>query len=72
MVEVYKTNVENSDNTAGLFSALQMLDEHYQINFDLEDCDRILRIKNPVGEVESEPVIETLKRFGFCAEILGD
>ena len=44
----------------------------YKANFDLEDCDRILRIKSANGFVHTTPVIELLKYYGFSAEVLPD
>lgn len=43
----------------------------YKANFDLEDCDNILRIQSS-GSVVPATVILLLKRFGFTAEVLPD
>ncbi len=44
----------------------------YKANFDLEDCDKILRIKSESGMVQPMPVILLLKVSGFHAEPLPD
>ena len=70
MVEVFKTDVEKPDHAA---SIVQRITEHfreYQVNFDLEDCDRILRVKSSENNVRSEAIIELLADHGFRAEIL--
>ena len=42
MVEIFKTNVKKSEK---LVSLLSMKYPDLKINFDLEDCDKILRIE---------------------------
>ncbi len=45
MVEVFKTNVQQTEEAEML---IEKLAEHFpahEINFDLSDCDRILRVQ---------------------------
>ncbi|MES2004650.1 MAG: hypothetical protein V4450_09015 [Bacteroidota bacterium] len=68
MILVFKTTVD----TAGMAEKLKPhLDEvlpHAKWNFDLGDCDRILRIDGPAHV--SSKVIETLQQQGFdCVEL---
>jgi hypothetical protein len=68
MVEVFKTNI-NKVSVAELI--LQELSQYFpksSINFDLEDCDKILRIENFI--VEPKSVIHILNKNGFECEIL--
>lgn len=57
MVEVFKTNVQERNEATKI---IQTLLEHFPnhiINFDLEDCDNILRIENPtidLTEIENK------------------
>lgn len=44
-VEIFKTNVSNHKLANKIISDLKQLYPEYRINFDLEDCDRILRIE---------------------------
>ena len=44
----------------------------YMANFDLQDCDRILRVKCRKGTIRACAVIDLLKNFGFSAEVLPD
>ena len=44
----------------------------YKANFDLDDCDRILRVRSTMGPVESYRLIHLLKELGFKAEVLPD
>ena len=72
MVEVFKTNVMESHQAALLISQIQLGHLDYEINFDLEDCDRILRVKCNSGIVNSAGLIALLKDYGFQAEVLLD
>ena len=44
----------------------------YKVNFDLQDCDNILRVQSAAAFIEPEYVISFLKNYGFDAEILPD
>ena len=72
MVEIFKTNVESQDQANLLIEQINRIFTGYQASFDLEDCDRILRISSTEGTVQSECLIRLLHDFGFWAEILAD
>lgn len=72
MVEVFKTNVRDPSNANMLIYQIHKCFVHYTANFDLEDCDKILRVKHANGIVESSAVIDILKDLGFNAEVLPD
>jgi len=72
MIEVFKTNVTKPVHAAAIVSAIRSMRGHYHVNFDLDDCDRIMRVKSERGEVEKELLIKILGRFGFKAAILDD
>lgn len=44
-VKIFKTNVESEQMASQLITYLQRIIPDFQINFDLEDCDNILRIE---------------------------
>lgn len=72
MVEVFKTNV-NEHYLANIL--LDKIHEHFnecEANFDLEDCDKILRIESNKDPVPAALVINLLEDMGFYAEILPD
>lgn len=71
MVEVFKTNVEDFDEAARLVEKLEKTFSNYAVNFDLEDCDRIMRVKCETA-VEPGHIIALLNASGFDAEILED
>ena len=68
MIEIFKTNVKNA-RQAKTFLAL--LHHHFpstEINFDLEDCDSILRVKGE--KFCSLNVIQILEDMGFECQVL--
>lgn len=72
MVEVFKTNITDSAQAKQLTHLLQRLFAGYKVNFDLEDCDKILRVETHIGLVQAELVIQLLWDYGFEAAILPD
>lgn len=70
MIEVFKTDVEDSTSAVKLLDHINTHFPAYQVNFDLSDCDRILRIKNARGVIEAGRVIEIIARLGYKAERL--
>ena len=70
MVEVFKTNVQHSDHAKMLIDEIHAVFQNYTANFDLEDCDRILRVKSSRSFVDSFRVLELVKTYGFDGEVL--
>jgi hypothetical protein len=69
MVEVFKTDVTNEAEARKVVRFLLDAYPSYEINFDLEDCDHILRVKG-CDQVELTSLLETLLKFGIKAESL--
>jgi tRNA G26 N,N-dimethylase Trm1 len=68
MIEVFKTNVQEASQSEMMVGRLL---EHFPdsvINFDLEDCDKILRIH--ASEILNHKIIEVLNSHGFYCEVL--
>jgi hypothetical protein len=72
MIEVFKTNVHDHVHAKMLIEEIHETFIHYRANFDLEDCDRILRVKSSRGSVQPSFLINLLRNFGFKAEVLPD
>ncbi|HEX8041920.1 MAG TPA: hypothetical protein VF490_22395 [Chryseosolibacter sp.] len=72
MVEVFRTNVHDYRQAAMLIEKIQSAFSDYTANFDLEDCDKILRVKSAKGPIQSSTLIGLLRKFGFDAEVLPD
>ena len=69
-VLVFKTSVESFEEVQKLHPALERLTGTEPWNFDLEDCDRILRVESP--QIGSGKIIEALSAHGFYCEELSD
>ena len=72
MVEVFKTNIDDSLQAKWLISKIHETFCHYEANFDLDDCDNILRVECCRGLVESQMLISFLEKYGCTAEVLKD
>ena len=72
MVEVFKTNVKEVEQARMLADHIQKTFVGYAASFDLEDCDRILRVECATGLIQASWVIDILHFFGFKAEVLPD
>ena len=72
MVEVFKTNVKDQELADKLIGQIHKTFSDYRANFDLQDCDNILRVKCMTGSIESILLIYLLKEYGCNAEILQD
>jgi len=68
VVEVFKTNVEQVEHSEMLIDQIINQIPNSQINFDLEDCDKILRIE--AESVSNQLIIEILHQNGYRAEVL--
>ncbi|MGN6645603.1 MAG: hypothetical protein ACTHJT_03645 [Cytophaga sp.] len=72
MVEVYKTSVQDHIQAKVVKQLLLAQNPSLEINFDLEDCDRILRIKNIEDAVDISSVLKVLHETGIYVEVLQD
>ncbi|HPH47072.1 MAG TPA: hypothetical protein PLJ60_21400 [Chryseolinea sp.] len=68
MVEVFRTNVQSSHVAQDIIANLLQYYPTAKINFDLEDCDKILRIESQ--HIVLENVIELLTSNGYTCEVL--
>lgn len=71
IVEVFKTNVETGEQAERLVNLIRENFPEYAVNFDLDDCDRILRVQASASIRESS-VLEILHTSGFDAAVLSD
>jgi hypothetical protein len=71
MTEVFKTNVLYNEDA--LMIKRQIIHDFpgYAVNFDLEDCDHVLRVRS-LSTVDALSVIDIVRQKGFRAEVLPD
>jgi hypothetical protein len=72
MIEVFKSNVRDPGQAKKLVELIHQTFQGYEANFDLEDCDKVLRVKSRSDRVKPTVLIELLKRRGFYAEVMMD
>jgi hypothetical protein len=68
MVEVFKTNVQHGESAEQLASILHNRFNFSRINFDLDDCDKILRVEGT--KIYTEKIIEIMSSHGLKCEVL--
>jgi len=68
MVEVFKTNVQNKSQSRMLLSILWENFPSCKINFDLSDCDKVLRVEG--DHIEPYGIVALFKNHGFFCELL--
>ena len=69
MVKIFKTNVTHvTDGNYLLENVLQLKYPHFKINFDLEDCDHILRIDGE--DFDTNDLVVLMDANGFLCEEL--
>ena len=69
MVEVFCTNIQESTVASKILNEIEEKFPGLKANFDLEDCDKILRIESKKNVCKK--VINLLKLYHFdCIELL--
>ena len=69
MIEVFKTNVQNKAQAERVIKFLREDFSGANINFDLQDCDKILRMDG-IERSYIQTIIADLNNLGFTCEIL--
>lgn len=72
MVEVFKTNVESDVRARQIIDHIRGVYPDYSVNFDLEDCDHILRIECCETGLDVAGICTLLTAHGVQAEVLPD
>ena len=69
MVEVFKTNVTDTEVANKIINDLTFHLPESKINFDLTDCDNILRVESK-STITAESITEHIVRWGYVCEAL--
>lgn len=72
MIEIFCTNVSTQMQASSILERLQKEFPQYDMNFDLEDCDRILRVDGKEDVVNRQAIIELVKHFKCEIKVLPD
>jgi len=68
MVEAFKTNVQKKIQSEMLLCIFSEAFPSFKINFDLSDCDKVLRVEG--DNIEALNIMILVKENGFKCEIL--
>ena len=68
MVEVFKTNVQKKTQSKMLLCILSEAFPSLKINFDLSDCDKVLRVEG--DNMEALRIMMLVKEYGFNCDVL--
>ena len=73
-VEVFRTNVATSAHGAAVLRALRARFPALVGSFDLDDCDRVLRVQSarPAGPAVWAAVVSLVRDLGVDIEVLPD
>ncbi|MBL0735451.1 hypothetical protein JI750_01020 [Flavobacterium sp. GN10] len=63
IVEIFKTNVQKESDRDYIITMMQNQFPDCKINFDLEDCDKILRVEG--FDLQYDKVVSHLYGLGF-------
>ena len=68
MVEIFRMDVRKKTKAKNILSTLQKEFPHLKINFDLGDCDKILRVEGKIISVEK--IISLMEKQTYLCEWL--
>nr|WP_295931732.1 hypothetical protein [uncultured Dyadobacter sp.] len=72
MIEVFKTDVQKKSQANLLTDLICLAFSGYQASFDLEDCDKVLRVSSCTHPVCCMSIIGLLENFGYSGEVLNE
>lgn len=70
MVEVFITNIQEPVQAEKILMFLENIFPELKINFDLDDCHKILRVEG--AKINQDSIISIVKKSGYICEILED
>lgn len=69
MIVIFKTDVQFQKDAQLIVCSLELKLSNTKINFDLEDCDKILRIEG-VSKAKNKCVMNFMQQLGFNCQLL--
>ncbi len=71
-IEVYRTTVTSRPAAEALLGRLRSFFPDWCISFDLEDCDRVLRVESTGNPIPNRLIADLLQQNGYWCEPLPD
>jgi len=72
MIEVFKTNIIKKREARLILKQLLNMLPGAAVNFDLEDCDRVLRVESRSQNFDIRQVCGAVTKMGFDCHVLTD
>ena len=72
IVQVFRTDVQDQQVARRIILFLHQNYFHCKVNFDLDDCDKILGIENQLGPVRETDIQLVVAGYGYDCEPLQD
>lgn len=72
LVEIFKTNVEEPSAATLIVQHLQNRLPRCRINFDLQDCDKILRVEGEERDINLASVIGLVEAHNYRIEYIAE
>src|SRR5688572_5321419 len=72
MIEVFKTNVIDKELATQIVADIHNSFRHCVANFDLDDCDHVLRVQGIREDTDVYRIISLVKSHGYNANVLPD
>jgi len=69
-IEIFKTNVKSKRIAHYLIHELNEVFPDHKVSIDLDDSDKVLRVENRKGNIESTEIIKLLNKRNLHCEVL--
>ncbi|WP_323756559.1 hypothetical protein [Roseivirga sp.] len=70
MIEVFATNIDTDRQAEKVLLQISEVFPNYMANFDLEDCDKILRIETKQTMIDTQSIIKLVNEMNGEASLL--
>ena len=70
IVEIFKTDVSTISDANFIIKELRRHFPSFRINFDLNDCDKILRLEAKACEIEVHQIVKIVRKLNFKIELI--
>ena len=72
MIEIFRTNITRPKDADRILNKIHSAFPGFEANFDLDDCDHILRVKSHETLICQSTIIMLIETFGFNSDVLPD
>ncbi len=69
MIEIFATDIKSIKDARVVEGLFSIVFPRLEVNFDLEDRDRILRVQSP-SPIEHNSIVSYIRNLGFAAKVL--